>query len=119
MKKNNELTEVLDVLSNVAYMWKEAALDLNLAYVSFSYWVLRYWDLVEDDIINYRETIDDEGWEHLQVLAQQFQKVDQQRRPKTKPADEPNQGDEKSKRAERQKRFLEEEAKLDDQGIVS
>jgi hypothetical protein len=76
---NNELGDILDFFTNIAYMVKYGALDAGMAYEAFNYWVLRYWYVGQDYIGAIRQT-DPESWLSLAYLVQRFEAIKRRRR---------------------------------------
>ncbi len=75
---NNELSELFDFFSNIAYMVKRGALDASMAYEGFQYWILGYWYGGQDYIAGIRRT-DPESWLTLEYLVQRFNQIKQAR----------------------------------------
>lgn len=70
---NNELSEILDFFSNIAYMVELGALDASMAYKPFEYWILRYWYNAQEHVTDQRR-FDADSWKTLEKLIRDFER---------------------------------------------
>ena len=69
---NNELGDILDFFSNLAYMVNRGALDMELVYAPFEYWITGYWCAAQGYISKQRQ-FDPESWLTLENLIKRME----------------------------------------------
>jgi len=84
---NEELSDVLDFFSNIAFMVKADALDTQLAFDAFEYWLVRYWYASQDYVRQARQ-YDSGSWASVEYLVARFEQIkERQKAPRTVSAD--------------------------------
>jgi hypothetical protein len=68
---NSELSDVLDFFGTVAFLCDIKAIDNNLAYREFGWWMIRYWEASYDFIIKERK-LDTQGWVTLEKTVKKL-----------------------------------------------
>lgn len=68
---NYELSDVLDFFGTIAFLADSGAIDFDLTYKEFSWWIVRYWASAEDYIKKERE-IDVQGWVTLEKVVKRL-----------------------------------------------
>ncbi len=63
-----ELEDILDFFTDIAIMTERGALDKNLVYDMYSYWMIYYWEIAQDVVKEGRKK-DPEGWKVLERLV--------------------------------------------------
>jgi len=65
---NHELEDLLDFFWVVAKLVQRKAIDARLAYDSFEYWIVRYWQCAEK-LVEESRRYDSESWEAVEQLS--------------------------------------------------
>lgn len=65
---NYELSNVLDFFASIGFLYDRHAIDQDLTYQNFSFWMIRYWFCSEEYILHQRETYP--GLRHLEKLTE-------------------------------------------------
>jgi len=71
---NDELSDVLDFFTLLALFVERGAMDARLAYMTFDYWLLHYWQAAHEHIRSERQS-DPKSWLRLDHLASRFQRM--------------------------------------------
>jgi len=72
--------DVLNFFDTLGMFLKRNILDLEFTWARYSYWVIRYWEVLEKDINAYRKLEKDNVyWEDFEYLYKQIVKFDSQR----------------------------------------
>jgi len=69
---NYELEEVLDYLSTIAFFYERKAIDTDLTYKNFSYWLGRYWLCGRTYVVEESRKHDPQGYQTLEKVAEVF-----------------------------------------------
>jgi hypothetical protein len=71
---NRELEDVFDFFTTVTILLERGALDRNLVYDMFSYWMVYYW-IAGRDVIKYARQRDTETWLCLERAVKRMLKI--------------------------------------------
>ena len=74
-EKNRELSEVLNFFNTIAVLVESKALNDNLAFREFSWWMIRYWACAVEYVGAERKT-DPRGWGSLERVVTRFAKLE-------------------------------------------
>ncbi len=65
---NYELSDVLDFFASIGFLYQRKAIDQDLAFNNFSYWMIRYW-LCSEEYIAQERQVDILGWVTLEKIT--------------------------------------------------
>lgn len=68
---NYQLSQVLDFLATIAFLYERKAIDQDLAYRNFAYWMVRYW-LCSTEFVRTERILDPSGWMTLERTISGF-----------------------------------------------
>lgn len=68
-RMNYELGDILNFFATIGFLYERRAIDTDLAYKEFSYWMIRYWLCAEIYIAQSRST-DLQSWRTLERIVQ-------------------------------------------------
>lgn len=68
---NSELSDILDFFGTIAFLCECKAINNDLAYKEFSWWMIRYW-LASSEFIMAERQLDPKGWETLENVVNQL-----------------------------------------------
>ena len=71
-KPNYELEEVLEHLSTIAFFFQRKAIDSDLTFKQFSYWLVRYWLCGRGYVLEVSRKYDPQSYATLEQVADQF-----------------------------------------------
>lgn len=75
-----EHSYVVDFFTMVGILLKRRAIDPDLTSATFSYWIMYYWEVVEDDINKIREIENDRDyWMEFEYLYQRMLNIEEKR----------------------------------------
>jgi len=72
-ESNYELADILDFFSTIAFLRARGAIDRELAYNQFSWWVIRYWHAARN-YVQARRAVDRNLWITLERFVTDLQK---------------------------------------------
>jgi len=75
-EENRELSEVLNFFNTIAVLVESKALNDDLAFREFSWWMIRYWACAVGYVAAERKT-DPRGWGSLERVVTRFAKLEQ------------------------------------------
>lgn len=75
-RPNYELEEVLELLSTIAFLYERKALDSDLTYKQFSYWIDRYWVCGKSYVVETSRKYDPLSHKTLEKVAEIFIKTE-------------------------------------------
>ena len=70
---NYELGDVLEFLAVIGFLYERKAIDTDLAYKEFSYWMIRYW-LCAQSYVEQERRIDPQSWLTLEHIVEVMKK---------------------------------------------
>jgi hypothetical protein len=70
-EENRELSEVLDFFNTIAVLVDSKALNENLAFREFSWWMIRYWVCAKEYVVAERKTYPG-AWKSLERVVTRF-----------------------------------------------
>ncbi len=73
---DDELADILDFLSSIAFLRSKGAIDRALAYNQFSWWMVRYWHAASPFIVEERER-DPQSWTMLERVVSELEKIEE------------------------------------------
>ena len=73
---DDELADILDFLSSIAFLRSRRAIDRALAYNQFSWWMVRYWHAASPFIVEERER-DPQSWMMLEQVVRELEKLEE------------------------------------------
>ncbi len=73
---NYEIADILDFFSTIAYLQEKGAIDKDLAFNQFSWWMIRYWRAAQD-YVRARRQIDRQLWLTLERVVIDLQRREQ------------------------------------------
>jgi len=76
---NYELNDVLNFFGTVSFLVESKAINPDLAYKEFSWWLIRYFMCARDHIMEERVTNDPQGWITLEKVALRLIEQEQKR----------------------------------------
>jgi hypothetical protein len=80
-KSTEDLDEVLDFFETVGILVRRNAVDAEIAWSYFSYWVLRYADLTKGHIEERRKAeLDETYWQDFELLVNRLTKIEIRKR---------------------------------------
>lgn len=73
---DDELADILDFLSSIAFLRSKGAIDRALAYNQFSWWMVRYWHAASPFIVEERLR-DPRSWTMLERVVSELEKLEE------------------------------------------
>jgi hypothetical protein len=65
---NSELGDLLDFFATIGFLYERKAVDTDLAYKNFSWWMIRFW-LSAEDFVKEERKRDPLGWKTLEEIT--------------------------------------------------
>lgn len=69
---NHEVEQLLEHLSTIAFLYERRAIDADLTYKQFSYWINRYWLCAKDYVVSESRKYDPLSHATLERVAKKF-----------------------------------------------